>query len=136
MSGEGISVLQEFNEALIERGEFRMDLIDPDVVVVDHDIPDSGDYRGHSGFEKWLSEDWGSAWESFTIEPEKMLEVGDGLVVSVFTVTARGKGSGVEIKARNATVNELRDGRITRVDYYTTEDEAMQAVGAVEREAN
>jgi ketosteroid isomerase-like protein len=54
-------------------------------------------------------------------------------VISVFVVTARGKGSGVEIKARNATVNEFRDGRIARVDYYTTEEEALEAAGAVDR---
>jgi ketosteroid isomerase-like protein len=133
MSNEGIAVLQEFNGALIERGEIRWDLIDEDISVVDHDIPDSGDYRGHRGFEKWLVEDWGSAWESYTIEPEKMFEVGEDVVISVFTVIARGKGSGVEIKARNATVNEFRDGRMARVDYYTTEEEALEAAGVVDR---
>jgi ketosteroid isomerase-like protein len=132
MRDDNITILQEFNESLIERGEIRWDLIDQDVVVVDHDIPDSGDYRGHRGFEKWLIEDWGSAWESYTLENERYITSGDS-IISVFVVKARGKGSGVEIKARNATVNEFRDGRIARVDYYTTEEEAVEAAGAVDR---
>jgi ketosteroid isomerase-like protein len=129
----GIAILTEFNESLIEKGEIRWDLVDPEVVVVDHDIPDSGDYHGHRGFEKWLLEDWGSAWESYTLENERYV-VSGGSIIAVFVVTARGKGSGVEITARNATVNEFRDGRIARVDYYTTEEEALEAAGAVERD--
>jgi ketosteroid isomerase-like protein len=130
MSDDNIAIFQEFNESMVGRGEIRWDLIDPDVVIFDHDIPDSGDYRGHRGCEKWL-EDWGSAWESFSLENDRYITSGDS-VISVFVVTARGKGSGVEIKARNATVNTFSEGRIARVDYYTTENAALQAAGVVE----
>jgi uncharacterized protein len=132
VSGANISVLQEFNEHLLERGEICWDLIDPDVVVVDHDIPDSGNYQGHRGFEKWLLQDWGSAWESYDLVNERYIE-SDDTVIAVFMLTARGKGSGVEITARNATVNKFRDGRIARVDYYTTEEEALEAAGVADR---
>jgi ketosteroid isomerase-like protein len=128
LTDEAIAILKQFNDDLIERGEIRWDLIDPDVVVVDHDIPDAGDYRGHEGFRKWLLEDWGSAWESYTIEPEQYVDAGDS-VVSVFTLTARGKGSGVETRRRNAIVNTVQNGRIARVEYYTTEEEARAAAG-------
>ena len=128
MTDEAIAILKQFNDDLIERGEIRWDLIDPDVVVVDHDLPDAGDYRGHEGFRKWLLEDWGSAWESYTIEPEQYVDAGDS-VVSVFTLTARGKGSGVETRRRNAIVNTVQNARITRVEYYTTEEEARAAAG-------
>jgi ketosteroid isomerase-like protein len=128
VSAEAISVLEQFNETLAERGEVAWDLIDPEIVVVDHDIPDAGDYRGHEGFRKWLLEDWASAWESYTLADGQLVDVGD-TVVSVFTLTARGKGSGVETRRRNATVNTVKDGRITRVEYYTTEEEARAAAG-------
>jgi ketosteroid isomerase-like protein len=104
----------------------RLDLIDPDVVIIDHDIPDAGDYRGHDGMRKWLEDDWGSAWESFTVEPE-FIEDREDVVLSVFTVVARGKGSGVETRRRNASLNTVRDGRVTRIEYYTTEEEARAA---------
>ena len=128
MSAEATSVLEQFNGTLAERGEVAWNLIDPEIVVVDHDIPDAGDYRGHEGFRKWLLEDWASAWESYTVEDGQLVDAGD-TVVSIFTLTARGKGSGVETRRRNATVNTVKNGRITRVEYYTTEEEALAAAG-------
>ncbi len=128
MSAEATSVLERFNETLAQRGEVAWDLIDPEIVVVDHDIPDAGDYRGHEGFRKWLLEDWASAWESYTLQDGQLVDAGD-TVVSIFTLTARGKGSGVETRRRNASVNTVKDGRITRVEYYTTEEEARAAAG-------
>jgi ketosteroid isomerase-like protein len=125
---EAISVLKQFNDSLAERGEVAWDLIDPEIVIVDHDIPDAGDYRGHEGFRKWLLEDWASAWESYTVKVEQLVDAGD-TVVSVFTLTARGKGSGASTTRRNATVNTVKHGRLTRVEYYTTEEEALAAAG-------
>jgi ketosteroid isomerase-like protein len=125
VTGEAVSVIERFNE-LMERGEVSLDLIDPDVVIVDHDIPDAGDYHGHEGLRKWLEDDWGSAWESYALEPG-FVEDGGDVVLSVFTIVARGKGSGVETRRRNATVNTVKDGRVTRIDYYTTEEEARAA---------
>ena len=131
MSAEDVQVLKRFNDELAERGAVPWDLIDPQIVVVDHDIPDAGDYRGHEGFRKWLLEDWASAWESYTVEVPQLLDAGD-TVVSVFTLTARGKGSGISVTRRNATVNTVntvKNGRLTRVEYYTTEQEALTAAG-------
>jgi ketosteroid isomerase-like protein len=127
VSAEAVQVLKRFNDELAERGEVAWDLIDPEVVV-DHDIPDAGDYRGHEGFRQWLLEDWASAWESYAVEVEQLVDAGD-TVVSIFTLTARGKGSGVETRRRNASANTVKDGRITRVEYYTTEEEARAAAG-------
>jgi hypothetical protein len=127
VSEEAVTVVERFNEAM-KRGELRLDLIDPEVVIVDHDIPDAGDYHGHEGVRKWLEDDWGSAWESYTVEPEFLQDGGD-VVLSVFTIVARGKGSGVETKRRNATVNTVKNGLVTRIEYYTTEEEARAAAG-------
>jgi ketosteroid isomerase-like protein len=128
VSEQAVAVVREFQRRLVEDGEIALDLIDPDVVVVDHDIPDAGDYRGHEGLTKWLVEDWGSAWESYTLEPEQLVDAGD-TVISIFTITARGKGSGVETTRRNSTVTTVENGRVTRVEYFTTEEEARAAAG-------
>ena len=126
MTEEAITVVKQFNEDLIG-GKVPWDLVDPAIDVVDHDIPDAGTYHGHDGVAKWLA-DWGSAWESYEIEPEQLVDAGE-VVVSVFTMIARGKGSGVETRRRNATVNTVREGHVTRIDYYSTEEEARQAAG-------
>jgi ketosteroid isomerase-like protein len=127
VSAEAMAVVEQFNGGLADRGEVRWDLIDPDVDVVDHDIPDAGSYHGHAGLGKWI-QDWGSAWESWEVEPARLTDAGSS-VVAVFTMIATGKGSGVETKRRNATVNTVENGRITRVEYFTTEEEARAAAG-------
>jgi ketosteroid isomerase-like protein len=127
VSAEAVAVVEEFN-AGIAAGELRWDLIDPEIYVIDHDIPDADSYRGHAGVAKWLEEDWGSAWESYKVEPEQIVDAGD-VVVSIFTISARGKGSGVETRRRNATVGTVENGLVTRIEYYTTEEEARTAAG-------
>ena len=127
MSQEGVSVVEQFNETM-QRGELDLELIDPGIVIIDHDIPDAGDYQGYEGLRKWIEHDWGAAWESWTIEPG-FVEDGGDVVLSVFTIVARGKGSGVETRRRNATVNTVTDGRVSRIEYFTTEDEARAAAG-------
>jgi uncharacterized protein len=127
MTEEAIAVIQRFNEELMQRGEIPWDLLDPELVLIDHDLPDAGDYRGHSGITKWV-EDWSAAWESTTIEPESLVDAGD-VVLATLMVTARGRGSGIETKRRNATVNTVENGRITRIEYFTTEADARAAAG-------
>jgi ketosteroid isomerase-like protein len=127
MSADAVAVIQQFNESMVA-GELRWDLIDSEIDIEDHDIPDAGAYHGHQGLAKWIQEDWGSAWESYEIEPEELVDAGD-VVVSIFTVTARGKGSGIEIRRRNATVNTVANGRVTRIEYYSTVEEAREAAG-------
>jgi hypothetical protein len=127
MSAEALAVITQVNQSL-GVGEPRWDLIDPEVDIEDHDIPDAGSYHGHEGLAKWINEDWGSAWESFGIEGEELIDAGD-VVVSVFTIRARGRGSGVETHRRNATVTTVANGRVTRIEYYSTVEEARQAAG-------
>ena len=127
MSAESVAVVAQFTDGF-SSGELRWDLLDPEIYVIDHDIPDAGSYRGHAGVTKWLDEDWGSAWESYDVEPEELFDAGE-VVLSVFTITARGKGSGIETRRRNATVNTVENGLVTRIEYYTTEQEARAAAG-------
>jgi len=127
VTAEGVEVVERFNEAMV-RGEMRWDLLDERIEVFDHDIPDAGSYHGHKGVAKWLQEDWGSAWDSYEMEPEQVVDAGD-TVVSIFTITARGRGSGAETRRRNATVNVVESGRVTRIDYYSTPEEAREAAG-------
>jgi hypothetical protein len=126
VSDANVKLTERFNEGMA-RGEVLWELIDPNIEVHDHDLPDGGAYQGHDGFGKWL-EDWGAAWDSYTVEPEEYFEAGDS-VVSVFTMVAKGKGSGIETRRRNATVSLFKDAVLARLDYYTTKEEAFEAAG-------
>ena len=128
MSAENVELVRRSFEALALRDEVLWDTIDPEIDVIDHDIPDAGDYHGHAGFGNWL-QDWAEAWESWTMEAREFIDAGDSLVVVVFGMTARGRGSGADTMRENATVNAVEDGRIRRVDYYSTKEEALEAAG-------
>jgi hypothetical protein len=41
----------------------------------------------------------------------------------------RGRGSGAPTRRRNATVNTVQNGLVTRIEYFTTEEEARAAAG-------
>ena len=127
MSSEAVAVLEAFNASLTS-GQPRFDLLDPEIVVVDHDIPDAGSYHGHEGFTKWIVQDWGSAWESWEFREGTLVDAGNDTVVSIFELIARGR-DGIETRRRNATVNRINNGRVIRIDYYTTEEEARAAAG-------
>jgi ketosteroid isomerase-like protein len=130
MSEENVDIFREAFEASARTGEPVLDVLDPEVEIYDHDIPDAGVYRGHAGFLKWV-EDWSEAWEEFTMEPQRWIDAGDQVVL-VLQMTARGRGSGVEVKRRDALVWTIRDGKAFRVDYYNDESQALEAVGLSE----
>ena len=50
-------------------------------------------------------------------------------MVFVFELTAKGKGSGVEVKRRDAMIWTIRDGNAVRLDYYNNESQALEAAG-------
>src|SRR3954453_7902785 len=98
-----------------------------DMEVCDHDIPDAGTYRGRRGVLSWL-EDWSEPWAKFSLEAHRWIDAGDQVVVFA-RLTAKGKGSGVEVNRRDALVYTVRDGKTLRLDYYNNEAEALEAVG-------
>jgi ketosteroid isomerase-like protein len=133
VSRENVEIVQQAFQRYAETGEPQLDGLDDEVEVHDHDIPDAGVYRGHEGFTRWLS-DWSEPWEGFSMEPERWIDAGDR-VVFTFRMTARGKGSGIEVNRRDAMVWTMRDGITVRIDYYNSEAQALEAVGLSEQEA-
>jgi ketosteroid isomerase-like protein len=127
MPQSNVEIARQAFEHFIRTGEPDWEQIDPEVEVYDHDIPDAGTYRGHNGYANWLA-DWGAAWSDFSMEAERWIDAGDKVVL-VLRMTAKGKGSGVELKRRDAMVSTVRDGKTVRVDYYNNEAQALEAVG-------
>jgi uncharacterized protein len=127
MSQENVELAQRILGQFVATGEVVWHLADPDIEVHDHDTPDQGDYRGHDGLARWL-EDWGAAWAAWSIEPEEFIDAGDSVVVFI-RMKAEGRGSGVEIERRDAQVWRLRNGMVTRIDYYNDRAQALKAAG-------
>ncbi|HEY7633610.1 MAG TPA: nuclear transport factor 2 family protein [Thermoleophilaceae bacterium] len=127
MSAENLELLRQANDRFLATGELDRELLDDDVVIRDHDIPDTRDYHGPADFGRWL-EDWGEAWAEWTIEPEEYVDAGDK-VVFVFRMTAKGRGSGLEVDRHDAMVYEFRDGKVIAVDYYNSREQGLVAAG-------
>jgi ketosteroid isomerase-like protein len=130
MSQENVDLAQRVLGHWAATGELLWDTAHPEVEVHDHDAPDQGDYRGREGIERWLR-DWGDAWAEWTMDLDEFIDAGDSVVVFV-RMKAQGRGSGIDIDRRDALVYGIREGVITRIDYYNDRAEALKAVGLEE----
>ena len=130
MSQENVAIVQGLLARFIATGELSWDLMHEDIEVHDHDVMDAGEYRGHLGFARWL-ENWNAAWSEFSIEPEEFLDAGTRVMV-VLRLKATGRSSGVAVERQDATVWEVLDDKIVRLDYYNDREQALEAVGLAE----
>jgi ketosteroid isomerase-like protein len=127
VSQESVEAVQRGFAVWGETGEPDWATMHEQIEVHDHDIMDAGEYRGHEGFRRWLT-DWASAWSSFSMDPEEFIDAGERVVV-VLRMRATGRGSGVDVERQDAIVFEVRDDMIVRVDYYNNRAQALKAVG-------
>jgi ketosteroid isomerase-like protein len=127
MSQDNVEIVRRGFEHFIATGEPLWETLDEEVVIRDHDIPDSGDYRGYAGLARW-QEDWSAAWDDWRWEPEEYIDAGDR-VVAVLRVYAKGRGSGVDVERVDGAVWTLQNGKAVRLDYYGSKAEALEAAG-------
>ena len=134
MSRENVERLQRAWDAF-GRGdaEVAFSLFDSDVewdVSRDiwGDVVGGGQYRGVEGVAAWLR-DLYSAWDTFEMSAEELIDAGDDQVVMVLAAQGRGRVSGVVVEHHPGGVATFRDGRVVRVVWYPTRGEALEAVG-------
>ena len=131
MSQENVEIVRRSYDAYLSgEMESALAVCDPEIEIYDHDIPDSGEYRGLEGLARWQA-DWESSWESWRWDPEEFIEAGER-VVAVLRVHARGRQSGVDVERVDAAVWTLRDGKCVRLDYYGSREQALEAAGLSE----
>jgi ketosteroid isomerase-like protein len=83
-------------------------------------------YRGAEGMRRW--------WESFyevmdevQVVPSEFHDAGDGKVVIAATLRATGQSSGLEVAQLTFLLIRLRDGRIHRIEFFQSLDDALAA---------
>jgi ketosteroid isomerase-like protein len=85
-------------------------------------------WRGHDGLRRW-SREYYETWESLEDSIEEVIDAGEDVVVIVST-RGRGRASGVAVEwLHHAAVWTVRDGRIVRVVWFPTREEALESVG-------
>jgi ketosteroid isomerase-like protein len=130
MSQENVAIVRGAFETFLATGEPAWDALDDHVEVYDHDILDAGEYRGHAGVARWLS-DWEKAWGEFTMTPEEFIDAGEQVIV-VLRMKATGRGSGATLERQDAMVWQVRDEGLVRLDYFNSKQQALESVGLAE----
>lgn len=94
----------------------------------DSQAPDSGRYHGPEGWGAWLG---GRAddFENVNFDVKELVDVPPDRVLLVAHMGARGRASGLEIKALGAAILTVRDGLLTGLRMYQTREEARAAAG-------
>ena len=72
---------------------------------------------------------YAGTFEDFWWEVEQLRDLGPGTVLAVLNETGRGKGSGVPVDRPLASLYTLIDGKIVRVTTFSSEEDALEAVG-------
>jgi len=129
MSRENVEVVARAFEAL-GRDDWAAitEMLDPKVEVHDFDIPDAGVYHGRDGFLSWLAR-WSEGWETWRVDNVEIRPVGDDQVIALFRMITKGAGSGLEMERLDAIVYVLKDNKMTRLEYFNDQAQALEAVG-------
>ena len=87
-------------------------------------------YRGHEGLRRFFRQYYSpETWESVEDKLEELIDAGDH-VVSVVNTRARGRTSGAEVQwTLNAGAWTIREGKVVRVAWFRSVEEALEAVG-------
>jgi ketosteroid isomerase-like protein len=103
----------------------------PDVVIdMSRRVFNPDVYEGHAGLVR-LGEDVATVWSEFQIEPERIIDAGDRVIV-IEIRRGRGAGSDVEVEQRSGVIWMLRDGRVVRAETDLTPEAALKAAGLEE----
>ncbi|MBA2521952.1 MAG: nuclear transport factor 2 family protein, partial [Solirubrobacterales bacterium] len=85
-------------------------------------------YRGHEGIRELARERHEEAWESIVDELDVLIDA-DQHVICVVTSGGRGRASGAQVSRVHAAVWTFKAGRVARVVWFATREEAEIAAG-------
>jgi ketosteroid isomerase-like protein len=135
MSQENVEIVRRVYDAAARRDAATL------FSLYDHDVEWDGSrtrwaevfqgmvhFHGHEQLRGFLRQYY-EVWESFEDELQEVIDAGDR-VVSVVTSRGRGRASGVDVEWRgNAGVWTIRDGKVIRVVWFPSREEALDAAG-------
>jgi ketosteroid isomerase-like protein len=131
VADEDIDVVRDQFAAVNERDWKRaMDHYADDVAMV---VPrteksqNPGTYEGKQAVGEWFG-DWFRTFDrDYSFEIQEARELDDGLVFLFATHRGRGRLSGAGVHGENAYLYRVRDGKIARVGFFGTREEALEA---------
>jgi ketosteroid isomerase-like protein len=133
MSEENVEVVRRVYEAAAHRdAPTVLEHYDPEVELdaTRLGVTDSDVYHGHDGLQS-LFREFAETFDEIEYSYEELIDAGDQ-VISIVTRHARGRTSGVEVERPFALLWTLRDGKVVRVVWYLTREDALEAAGLEE----
>jgi ketosteroid isomerase-like protein len=128
MSEENLRLHRRAIDAVNRRDlDGMLALMDDGVEVMSRIVAIEGGLHGHSGVRQWW-ESWFNAFPDYDIEVEEIRDSGDATLASLRAVT-HGAGSDVPLADVIWQAGRWRDGRCVWWRVFTTEDEALEALG-------
>jgi ketosteroid isomerase-like protein len=131
MSQENVKIVRRHLDAYLSGdNEAALDAYDPEVEFDVSIRPEGRVYRGRDGVIE-AERTWKGTWSDLKIEVEEIIGAGENVVV-VDRQSGRGRGSGTQFEQQTAWVYTVRGGKITRVVWFPTRAEAIEAAGLSE----
>src|SRR5436309_7655700 len=91
-------------------------------------FPESSSLVGRDRFRDFMEETW-SAWASVAVTPNEVLDIKDGRVLVRADWGGTGTGSGVEASTNLSAIYTVREGQLSRVEWFFDHDKALKAAG-------
>ena len=134
MASENVELVRRLIDAFAAgQREELLPLLHPDVVISEWpEAPDTKTLRGHPGVLE-VVRSWDDTWAWVRTEVDEFVEAGN-FVVTYGRTRGKGRGSEVEVEIDAFTVYEVRDGKVARMEFFTSKEPALRVAGIDESE--
>jgi ketosteroid isomerase-like protein len=108
--------------------EFIIESAQPDLEIFSRFATLGGEsYRGPAGVRRWVAE-IESTFDRFDVRTSDFRDLGNRVLV-LGSIDLEGSSSGINIQQPMGWLFELRDGKLTRMFFYSSHEEAFKAAG-------
>jgi SnoaL-like domain len=130
VSDDLVQIFKECVDALnrVDLGEIQR-LVDPDIAFVPMRAAVTGAFIGHAGMEEFLADNE-DMYELFHAHFDVLEPLPDGRLLSIGTITVRGKGGEEETVVKTAGIASFRNGKM--LSWHDYGDEAIARAKANE----
>jgi ketosteroid isomerase-like protein len=138
MSEENVEVVRAYVEAYNAGaeafGDFLVDFMAEDVEIVPDAsrFPEAKPFRGREEYRRYIAnndQDWEGGGRS---EIKEIFPAGDDRVVVRVDWGGRGRASGIDLRSSLSAITTVRDGQITKFEFFFDHAQALEAAGLPE----
>lgn len=128
MSGQNVDRLNLIFGQLFGARRVDPELLAEDVEWVNPpEAVEPGTRKGADSFNRAIANVF-AAWDDVRFDTERVIDNGDE-VVALGQLHGRVHGPGMEVDSPHGQIWTFRDGRVTRMEWFTTHRETMEAAG-------